>query len=184
MPSPPRKRQPRSGTPNFQATPAQLGVASPLPEFLNAAAQTVTTGQGALKMGRLAQAVKETVQAAMNRTFPKLTNADRLSGELAARWVSSRAAAKYLAKVFSAKVVEGLNVDPAKFGAALTEDNLRSVRAGWQAAGDDVQAAQVKTLIGGPKSPFKTRSGISGVSQRASSQNSYRASQGTLGSSN
>ena len=92
----------------------------------------------------------------MNHTFPKLTNADRLSGELAARWVSSRAAAKYLAKVFSAKVVEGLNVDPAKFGAALTEDNLRSVRAGWQAAGDDVQAAQVKTLIGGPKSPFKT----------------------------
>ena len=146
----------QSGTPNFQATPAQLGVASPLPEFLNAAAQTVTTGQGALKMGRLAQAIKETVRGAMNHTFPKLTNADRLSGELAARWVSSRAAAKYLAKVFSAKVVEGLNVDPAKFGAALTEDNLRSVRAGWQAAGDDVQAAQVKTLIGGPKSPFKT----------------------------
>ena len=146
----------QAGTPNFQATPAQLGVASPLPEFLNAAAQTVTTGQGALKMGRLAQAIKETVRGAMNHTFPKLTNADRLSGELAARWVSSRAAAKYLAKVFSAKVVEGLNVDPAKFGAALTEDNLRSVRAGWQAAGDDVQAAQVKTLIGGPKSPFKT----------------------------
>ena len=144
------------GTPNFQATPAQLGVASPLPEFLNAAAQTVTTGQGALKMGRLAQAVKETVQAAMNRTFPKLTNADRLSGELAARWVSSRAAAKYLAKVFSAKVVEGLNVDPAKFGAALTEDNLRSVRAGYQAAGETDKAAQVKTLIGGPKSPFQS----------------------------
>jgi hypothetical protein len=148
--------QTQAGTPNFQATPAQLGVASPLPEFLNAAAQTVTTGQGALKMGRLAQAVKETVQAAMNRTFPKLTNADRLLGELAARWVSSRAAAKYLAKVFSAKVVEGLNLDPAKFGAALTEDNLRSVRAGYQAAGETEKAAQVKTLIGGPKSPFKT----------------------------
>lgn len=103
------------------------------------------------------------------RTLPKTTAADRVSGELGGRWISSKAASTLAADTFSEEVLKGSGIDPERFGAALSEDNLRSIRDGFvneanQLAaqgkyGESVQkhseAANVTTLIGAAGSPFQ-----------------------------
>lgn len=88
-------------------------------------------------------------------SMPKTTMLDRASGEAGVRWASSHIAAPFAAKAFHESVLQG-GVDPVRFGAALTEDNLRSVRAGFEAKGEPEKAAAVGTLIGQKGSPFPT----------------------------
>ncbi len=103
-------------------------------------------------------------------TMPKTTAADRVTGEAGAEYLSSQIAAAPLAHTFAISALEGTNVDPVKFGAALTEDNLRSVRVAFEEKSADLEAKgdadgaaaatasaeNVHSLIGGKKSPFKT----------------------------
>lgn len=111
-----------------------------------------------------------TLKGIAGHTMPKTTAANRLVGEAGARYLSSRIAARPLAATFSARVLENTNVDPIKFGAALTEDNLRSIRESMRAqvtklmaegkheeAADIArQADNVATIIGSKGSPFAT----------------------------
>lgn len=100
--------------------------------------------------------VKTTVQAAANKTFPRTTLVDRTSGELMARWVASRTAAPYKSNRFIAHVLEGTDLDSAKFGAALTEDNLRSIEKTFRDKGDTEKADRVGSIVGQKGSPFQT----------------------------
>jgi hypothetical protein len=104
----------------------------------------------------LTQSLKGTLGQIGGRTFPKLSVLDKGLGELGARWISSKIAARPSGMMFATQVLEGLGVDPLKLGTALHEDNLRSIRAGFEKAGDAEKAAEVKTTIGGKGSPFKT----------------------------
>lgn len=83
------------------------------------------------------------------QTLPRITLGNRLAGEAGARYLSSRIAAPEIAKIFSRDVLAGLDVDPHKFGAALSEDNLRSVREANPDAGGTF------SFVGEGK-PFKT----------------------------
>lgn len=74
------------------------------------------------------QRVANWVESAAGKTFPRTTKLAREVGEQGARWISSRMAAKPLADAFSEDVTRGLNLDEVEFGAALHEDNLRSIR--------------------------------------------------------
>jgi hypothetical protein len=76
---------------------------------------------------------------AAGRTFPRTTLKGKRLGELAARWVSSRIAARPMAEVFAADVLGGSGVDPVKFGAALTEDNLRSIKHAFEEKADEAE---------------------------------------------
>lgn len=128
--------------------------------------------------------VKGFVGYIAGKTLPRTTLKSQLLGELGARWISSKIAAKPKAEVFAADVLGDSGIDPVKFGAALTEDNLRSVRKAYadkaaqlfeeqkaaQAAKDDVKAqaleterqealtaaSNVRTLIGKEGSPFES----------------------------
>jgi len=103
------------------------------------------------------------------QALPKITDADRVTGEKGVRYVASFDVAKAKGLEFAAKVLEDLDVDPLKFGSALTEDNLRSVREGYKKEAQDALAAgkgedallyndaanSVSTMIG-EKGAFKT----------------------------
>lgn len=121
-------------------------------------------------IGTMAKEFQLGLRSLAGRTLPRITDAKSEAGEAGARYGASRIAARPLASTFTTSVLEGTGVDPVKFGAALTEDNLRSVREGFRAdatrltaegkpdeaakataAGDDVV-----TLVGGKNSPFKT----------------------------
>lgn len=79
------------------------------------------------------------VDAALNRTFPQTTRIDPRLGELGARWVSSPIAARASAEVFAADVLGHSGVDPVKLGAALTEDNLQSIRNAFEEKADEAE---------------------------------------------
>ncbi len=111
-----------------------------------------------------------TLKGIAGESMPRTTKANREVGEAGVRYASSRIAAKPLAQTFAAKVLQGTDVDPVKFGAALTEDNLRSVRESLrqkatealaEGRGDEYkgytdQADKVATIIGSKGSPFET----------------------------
>jgi len=90
------------------------------------------------------------------KTFPRTTLKSKQLGELGARWISSRIAARPVAEVFAADAIGDSGVDPRKLGAALTEDNLRSVKKAFADSGQPEKAAAVMSLIGKETSPFKT----------------------------
>lgn len=107
------------------------------------------------------QALTRGIQGALGtwagETFPKTTARERTLGEKGARWISSRIAAPFVADVFSQQVAGAdPDFDFRKFGAALSEDNLRSVKDNYLKAGEPAKAAKVATLIGKPNSPFPT----------------------------
>jgi hypothetical protein len=122
------------------------------------------------KMTKMAQPIKGWLGTVMGKSFPKTTLADRLTGELGARYAASRAAAAPIADVFVNDVLTGLEVDPAKFDAALKADNLLSIKEGFEkeardaaskgktseAIGPAVNALRVNTLLGTKNFPFKT----------------------------
>lgn len=107
-------------------------------------------------MGHLGGNLRAVIAGMAGESMPRITRADRRAGELGVRYASSSLAAPHAAKAFADEVLGGLDVDPIEFGAAVTEDNLRSVRAGLHAQGDTAAAAKVHTLIGAPDSPFRT----------------------------
>jgi hypothetical protein len=125
-------------------------------------------------------AAKEFWQGLSGQTMPKTTESNRAAGEAGARYLSSRIAAKYAADEMASDVLE-TGVDEVKFGAALTEDNLRSVKANFEKQAGDLKteasktinpvvkavldeqsakaagkAANVRTIVGSKNSPFKT----------------------------
>jgi hypothetical protein len=108
------------------------------------------------------QAVKGWLGTMAGRSMPKTTLANREAGEAGVRYASSQVAAPYLAREMSEKVLGGLKIDPEKFGAALTENQLRGRRSSFlrqaadAAARGDMResrkysdmAAEVKTMVG------------------------------------
>lgn len=132
-----------------QMSPQALGVTHPLPAFIKNIADYFVNNSPS----QMWNTIKGSLDASLGKTFAKTTIADRESGEAAARWISAKIAAPHLADTFSTQVLDGTGVDPVKFGAALTEDNLRSVRA---AAETPEAKAAVTTIIGAKGSPFKT----------------------------
>lgn len=128
-----------AATPNFptigEQIPARLGAASPAPVAptpqAGSTAGIIDNLRGLFSregIGRMATAVKGTLGTIAGKTFPKTTLANRAAGELGARYISSRIFAPFAGKLFARDVLTGTGVDPVKFGAALSEDNLRSVR--------------------------------------------------------
>lgn len=110
-----------------------------------------------------------TLKGLAGNSLPKITAANREVGEKGVRYASSKIAARPKAALFSAKALQDTGVDPVKFGAALTEDNLRSVRESLrqqvtaltaegkleEAAKAEAEADKVATIIG-EGSPFPT----------------------------
>ena len=102
---------------------------------------------------RAGKRVKEWAQAHVGQTLPRISNASRKAGEAGAEYVASPVAAQYEAADFIRRIRPD-DVNPNVLGAALTEDNLRSLKADFAAAGDAKAAAKVKSLVGAPDSPF------------------------------
>jgi hypothetical protein len=114
--------------------------------------------------------VVDFIKGVAGESMPKTTRTNRELGETGVRYAASRIASEPLSKAFSSAVLRGTDVEPVKFGAALTEDNLRSVRESLRqkasealASGkpDDAQvfndqADNVATIIGSKGSPFET----------------------------
>src|SRR5678815_3086002 len=123
----------------------------------------------------LAGKAKDIWESAAIKSAPRMTKASQALGEKAVRYASSYMVGRAKGQIFADKVLEGTGVDSNKFGAALTEDNLRSVKAELEQQLRDVsdptrpeavdpdkaellQEAidKVQTLIGERGSPFAT----------------------------
>lgn len=137
-------------------SPQKLGIIPKMPPFLDKLTSVLAGVAEHPSLKDFTSALKGWLGGMAGKTFPRLTALNREVGELAACWISSRIAARPSAALFSSKVLEGTGVDPLKFGAALHEDNLRSVRKGFEDSGDTDSAENVNTIIGGKGSPFKT----------------------------
>ena len=72
-------------------------------------------------------------------SMPRTTLKDPRLGELGVRWASSNIAARPVAEVFAADVLGNSQINPVEFGAALTEDNLRSVKQAFLDAADEAE---------------------------------------------
>lgn len=125
----------------------------------------------AAKVQSFWQDLKTTIRGAAGDSMPKTTAADRETGESGVRYASSKLAARPLAQRFVAQALEGTGVDPVKFGAALTEDNLVSIRESFRGEATRLiaegkpdlaqeateSADKVATIIGAEGSPFRTQ---------------------------
>ncbi len=122
-------------------------------------------------------AVADAVRRYAQQTFPSINRADTNAGDAAARLISSREVIKHQANELQSRVMDTIGAKPGdamdrKLGAVLVEDQLRGIREkfAWEAkrlrstsdsmaeinkAEDAVKA--VKTIIGAPDSPFKTK---------------------------
>jgi hypothetical protein len=89
------------------------------------------------------------------KTFPRTALISKQLSELGARWISSKIAARPKAELFTAEVMGDSGLSTRDVGAALTEDNLRSVKKAYNDKGDGESAAAVQTIIGKKGSPFK-----------------------------
>lgn len=110
--------------------------------------QSAVTGEG------WRQRVGGWLGNAAGETFPRTTRVLRQLGEQGARWISSRQAATPLADAFVDDVTRGLGLDDVEFGAALHEDNLRSIKsdalkaqAAAQVAGDVAAVARIQKQL-------------------------------------
>lgn|GEM_PF-3834190 len=92
------------------------------------------------------------------QSAPRFTKADRVTGEKATRYAAAPGVARLKGLFFAERVLEKVKEGDfdRKFGAALTEDNLRSIRDGFTKTGDTAAAGKVASLIGAENSPFKT----------------------------
>lgn len=114
--------------------------------------------QSAQPRQTISEKIKGIVGAYAGKTMSKTTARDRVAGELGARWISSKAASELAADAFTSRVLLESNIPVEKFGAALVEDNLRSIKDGLIAEGKPGDAAKVETLIGAKGSSFATES--------------------------
>lgn len=87
--------------------------------------------------GSAGEKIKGFIATAAGKTFPKTTALSREAGEMGARYISSSIAARPKAEIFSHDVLAGLDIDPVELGAALSEDNLRSVKVRYEAETND-----------------------------------------------
>lgn len=76
---------------------------------------------------RLRQSITGTIGTMAGKTLPRITQLGKQAGEAGARYISSAIAARPMANLFARDVTTGLDIDPIKLGAALSEDNLRSI---------------------------------------------------------
>src|SRR5207248_110144 len=104
-------------------------------------------------IGAAASWVREVWRGFAMKQAPKITDADRASGEAGVRYAASFLVAKAKGLHFARQVLEGLDIAKHKFGVALSEDNLRGLKDARIAAGDTKGADAVTTLIGRPNSP-------------------------------
>lgn len=122
------------------ASPALPGTAPATAPAPGSAAGVIASLRGLFtkeNAGKLKNQIAGTLGTIAGRTFPRITQLSRPAGEAAARYVSSRTSAPYIARLFARDVLTGLDVDPVQFGAALSEDNLRSVKeSNLQSAAD------------------------------------------------
>lgn len=113
------------------------------------------------------------------QVLPKITIADRATGEIGARYGASYGVGRLKGLEFADQVLQGL--DDRKFGTALSEDNLRSIKTGWMDLAKEsldkaaiesnpqladtlrqdaeeyrTAAESVRSLVGAKNSPFKT----------------------------
>jgi hypothetical protein len=148
---------------------AEAGSKVPAPEPVSIGASLGITPTSPLSVNLDTSRIATAIKGAAGHTLPKFTAKLREAGEAGARYLSSRIAAPFKSIMFSRRVLAS-GVNPKKFGTALTEDNLRSVRedfsnaANQAAAKGDIalatelgnKAANVRSLIGANNSPFKT----------------------------
>lgn len=156
----------REGQPTFNATaetpPAEAPAATTAAESVSPTPSGVlsafTSGLDDLVHAKL----KDSIGQFAGETLPITTRIDQASGEKGARYLSSPIAAEFIAKDFIKDVLPptyepvvgklgwkvASDVDPVKFGAALSEDNLRSVRDNFVQQGLGEEASAVKTLVG------------------------------------
>ena len=87
-------------------------------------------GQNKSTINGFSDAVKSGIEKARGwlggmagKTFPKTTLLSRQLGELGARWISSKIAARPKAELFAAEVLGDSGLSSHEVGAALTEDN-------------------------------------------------------------
>lgn len=114
------------------APPPAAGVASQ-PAWARANGIVTPSSPGLMAiLKNLGAFILTTTRGTGGHSFPKTTHADRETGEAMGRYAASHGAALLLAKVFSTQTLAGTGVDPAPFGEALTEDNLRSIREYWR----------------------------------------------------
>jgi hypothetical protein len=90
------------------------------------------------------------------KTLPRITIKSQKLGELGTRSLSSRIAARPVAEVFGADVLGDSGIDPRTLGAALSEDNLRSIKKAFEDKGETDRASGVHSLIGREDSPFQS----------------------------
>lgn len=99
---------------------------------------------------------KAFLKGAAGESLPRMVEANPEAGEAGVSFASARLAAPLKAQLFVQEALKDTGVDPVAFGAALTEDNLRSVREQRLAAGADPATVNVNTVIGKRGSPFAT----------------------------
>lgn len=99
---------------------------------------------------------KAFLKGAAGESLPRMVEANPEAGEAGVSFASARLAAPLKAQLFVQEALKDTGVDPVAFGAALTEDNLRSVREQRLAVGEDPATVNVNTVIGKRGSPFAT----------------------------
>jgi hypothetical protein len=161
FPEPPQAKAAGEKVENAPEEQRPLGMVSPTSPTQNRISEAFTKGTAESKL---------ILKGIAGNSAPRTTAAHQQTGEQLARYASSKIAARPLAQTFTAHTLQDTGVDPVKLGAALTEDNLRSVREWFRgeatrlrgegkleesdlatAAGD-----KVSTIVGSEKSPFKT----------------------------
>lgn len=96
-----------------------------------------------------------TLKTMAGESMPKTTMANQKAGQLGVRLASAQAAIPDVARYTVARVLQGTDIDPVKFGAAMTENQHRGTRQKFIQAGDLEAAGKVVTLVG-EKGVFKT----------------------------
>lgn len=94
-------------------------------------------------------------------SFPALKRNHSPAADSAATLTAVREIVKYQGDALASNVLDSAGHKAGdefdrKLGAVLVEDQLRGVRAKFEKAGDTDSAANVRTIIGAPDSPFKT----------------------------
>jgi hypothetical protein len=156
------------GTFGFDASLPRVGLTS----TDNALGQTMANISSLFAPGafqRMGRVLRGEYAAAAGRTLPRFHAFDRVLGEKGAHYMSAQIAAEPMAVTFAKTVLADSKINPKKFGAALTEDNLRSVKAGNIAKGNEARAngqdavadeyearAKDTATMVGPGKPFGT----------------------------
>lgn len=135
---------------------------------------TVAIGETIANLGASIKSLPESTRALWRsfsmESLPRITKSSQEAGEAGVRAASARQVGRGYGELFADKVLDGTGVDPFQFGIALTEDNLRSVKASYadraieaqgkglldDAADLDNAAQNVRSFIGSKGSPFKS----------------------------